>query len=128
VFTRWEAGQRLAMKLLLAGVAEHRARRTPMFPDHLAIAYGRVLDDAADDPAFAAEALALPPEVVVAEQLDEIDPGAVHEVRLAMRRFLAGRLRAKLRRGYEAFTTPEAYRPDAISSGRRALRNLCLAY
>ena len=80
------------------------------------------------DPAFAAEALALPPEVVIAEQLDEIDPEAVHEVRLAMRRFLAERLQADFRRGYEPFATPGPYRPDAVSSGRRALRNLCLAY
>jgi aminopeptidase N len=127
-FNRWEAGQRLATKLLLVGVAEHRAGRKPMFPDYLAAAYGRVLDDAAYDPAFAAEALTLPPEVVVAEQLDEIDPDAVHEVRLAMRRFLASRLQPKLRRGYEVLATPGPYRPDAIASGRRALRNLCLAY
>jgi aminopeptidase N len=127
-FNRWEAGQRLATKLLLAGVAEHRAGRAPTFPDHLATAYGRVLDDAADDPAFAAEALTLPPEVVIAEQLDEIDPQAVHEVRLAMRRFLAARLQAKMRRSYEAFATRGPYRPDAASSGRRGLRNLCLAY
>ncbi len=97
-FNRWEAGQRLAMNLLLEGVADHRAGRPVQFPDHLAQAFGRVLDDAAQDPAFAAEALALPPEVVIAEQLDEIDPEAVHEVRLAMRRFLAERLQAGLRR------------------------------
>jgi aminopeptidase N len=127
-FNRWEAGQRLAMKLLLEGVADHRAGRPVQFPDHLAQAFGRVLDDAARDPAFAAEALALPPEVVLAEQFDEIDPEAVHEVRLAMRRFLAERLQADLRRTYETFATPGPYRPDAVSMGRRALRNLCLAY
>ena len=97
-FNRWEAGQRLAMNLLLKGVADHRAGRPVQFPDHLAEAFGRVLADAAQDPAFAAEALALPPEVVIAEQLDEIDPEAVHEVRFAMRRFLAERLQADLRR------------------------------
>jgi aminopeptidase N len=116
------------MKLLIEGVADHRAGRPVRFPDHLAQAFGRVLGDAARDPAFAAEALALPPEVVIAEQFDEIDPEAVHEVRLAMRCFLAGRLQADLRRTYETFTTPGPYRPDAVSSGRRALRNLCLGY
>jgi aminopeptidase N len=127
-FNRWEAGQRLAMNLLLKGVADHRAGRTVQFPDYLAHAFGRVLDDAAQDPAFAAEALSLPVEVMIAEQLDEIDPAAVHEVRLAMRRFLAERLQADLRRTYESFATPGRYRPDAASSGRRALRNLCLAF
>src|SRR4029453_14333548 len=62
-FNRWEAGQRLAMNLLLQGVAAHRAGAAVLFPDYLADAFGRVLADAGDDPAFAAEALALPPEV-----------------------------------------------------------------
>jgi aminopeptidase N len=52
----------------------------------------------------------------------------VHKVRFAMRRFLAERLQAEFRRGYEAFATPGPYRPDAVSSGRRSLRNLCLAF
>jgi aminopeptidase N len=125
---RWEAGQRLAMKLLLEGVGQHRAGRPVTFPDWFAHAFGRVLDDAEQDPAFGAEALALPPEVVIAEQLSEIDPEAVHEVRLALRRFLADRLRDKLEHRYESFATPGPYRPDAQSMGRRALRNLCLAF
>jgi aminopeptidase N len=127
-FNRWEAGQRLAMKLLLRGVADYRAGRPVQFPEYLAQAFGRVLSDAEKDPAFAAEALALPLEVVIAEQLDDIDPEAVHKVRLAMRRFLAERLKADFGRGYETFATPGPYRPDAVSSGRRALRNLCLAF
>jgi aminopeptidase N len=127
-FNRWSAGQQLAMKLLLQGVTDHRAGRTVQFPDYLAQAYGRVLADAEKDAAFAAEVLALPAEVVIAEQLDEIDPAAVHDVRFAMRRFLAQRLQAQFRRAYDTFTTPGPYRPDAASSGRRALRNLCLAF
>jgi aminopeptidase N len=127
-FNRWEAGQRLAMDLLLRGVADRRAGRSVKFPDYLAEAFGRVLADADKDPAFAAEALSLPPEITIAEQLDEIDPQAVHEVRFAMRRFLAERLHAAFRSGYERFATPGPYSPDAASSGRRALRNLCLAF
>jgi aminopeptidase N len=127
-FNRWLAGQELAMKLLLQGVADDRAGRPIRFPDAFAQAFGNVLADADRDPAFAAEALTLPPEVVIAESLEEIDPAAVHKARLAMRRFLAGRLEADFRRGYDTYTTPGPYRPDAVSSGRRALRNLCLAY
>jgi aminopeptidase N len=127
-FNRWEAGQRLAMDLLLQGVADRRAGRPVQFPEYLAQAFGRVLQDAEADPAFAAEALTLPPEVVIAEQLDEIDPLAVHQVRLVMRTFLAERLRDALRRSYDTFATPGPYSPDASASGRRALRNLCLAF
>jgi aminopeptidase N len=45
-----------------------------------------------------------------------------------MRRFLAERLHAAFRSGYERFATPGPYSPDAQASGRRALRNLCLAF
>ncbi|AMO24519.1 aminopeptidase N [Ramlibacter solisilvae] len=127
-FNRWEAGQRLAMNLLLQGVADRAAGRPVQFPEYLAQAFGRVLADAEADPAFAAEALALPPEVVIAEQLGQIDPLAVHQVRFAMRSFLAERLHDGLRRAYDHFATPGPYSPDAQSSGRRALRNLCLAF
>jgi aminopeptidase N len=127
-FNRWEAGQRLAMDLLLQGVADQRAGRAVHFPDYLADAFGRVLADAGDDPAFAAEALALPSEVVIAEQLSEIDPQAVHQVRFAMRTFLAVRLRDRFVEAYERFVTPGPYSPDAVASGRRAMRNLSLAF
>jgi aminopeptidase N len=127
-FNRWEAGQRLAMNVLLTGVAAERAGRRVEFPESFSQACGRVLDDAAEDPAFAAEALALPLEVVIAEQLEEIDPEAVHRVRLELRRFLADRLHDRMQRCYESLATVGPYRPDAESMGRRALRNLCLAF
>jgi aminopeptidase N len=127
-FCRWEAGQRLAMDLLLKGVADVRAGRPARFPDDLAHAFGRVLADAEKDPAFAAEALMLPPEVVIAEQLSEIDPLAVHQARFAMRTFLAQRLHDGFRHAYDRFATPGPYSADAASIGRRALRNLSLAY
>jgi aminopeptidase N len=127
-FNRWDAGQQLVMNLLLRGVADHRAGRPIRFPEYLVRAFGRVLADGDQDPAFAAEALVLPAELVIAERLDEIDPAAVHSVRLAMRRFLAERLQVQFREGYERFTTSGPYQPDAVSSGRRALHNLCLAF
>ena len=127
-FNRWDAGQRLAMKLLLQGVSDNRAGRSVQFPDDLVRAFGKVLADADKDPAFAAEALTLPPEVVIAERLEEIDPEAVHKARSAMRRFLAERLQSEFRRGYDRFATPGPYSPNAVSGGRRAMRNLCLAF
>src|SRR5258705_2678947 len=127
-FNRWEAGQRLALKLLLQALADRQAAREVRFPDFLADAFACVLADGLKDPAFAAEALALPLEVDIAEKLAVIDPDAVHQVRLAMRRFLALRLKTALRKTYDACTIVGSYSPDAVSAGRRALRNLSLAY
>ena len=127
-FNRWDAGQRLAMKLLLQGIADHQAARTVRFPDYLAEAFGCILTDGLKDPAFAAEALALPLEIDIAERLTVIDPDAVHQVRLTMRRFLAQRLKVSLWETYGTCTVVGSYTPDAESAGRRSLRNLCLAY
>jgi len=127
-FNRWDAGQTLMMNLLLAGVDVHRAGGEPSFPDYLVEAFAGLLDHGEDDPAFAAEVMTLPSELLIAEQMPEIDPLAVHRTRRAMRLFLAGRLQARFAAGYERMRTEGAYRPDAASSGRRALRNLCLAF
>ncbi|MGH9575932.1 MAG: aminopeptidase N, partial [Terriglobales bacterium] len=82
-FNRWEAGQRLALKLLLRGIASYRAGHAPAFPESFVKAFSRALADAAQDPAFAAEALALPSEGYVAEQMEQADPDAIHAVRVA---------------------------------------------
>jgi aminopeptidase N len=127
-FNRWEAGQRLVMGLLLKGLATYRAGRPVEYPDYLAEAFARVLADAPADPAFTAEVLSLPPEIVIAEQMEEIDPLAAHRVRFAMRTFLAQRLHAQFLQAYDSLATPEPYTVDPVSCGRRALRNLSLAF
>jgi aminopeptidase N len=127
-FNRWEAGQRLATDLMLANVAAVRAGRDPRIPEAFVAAFGRVLADAGQDPAFAAEALALPSEGFLAEQMDEVDPDAIHRVRVDLRRQIAAALRAELRSAYEAHAGSGPYSPDAAAAGGRALRNTCLGY
>ncbi|MGA8007684.1 MAG: aminopeptidase N, partial [Burkholderiales bacterium] len=65
-FNRWEAGQRLMATLILERGGEPSK-------DFLA-ACARVLEHSAADPAFAAEALALPSESFLAEQMAVVDP------------------------------------------------------
>jgi len=127
-FNRWEAGQRLAAELMLRGVADVRAGRAPQVPEAFVRASARVLADAASDPAFAAEALSLPSESFIAEQLDEVDPDAIHTVRVFLRRQLAATLRNELEAAWRTQVTPGPYSPDAASAGKRALRSVCLGY
>jgi aminopeptidase N len=117
-FNRWEAGQRLATTTIL----EKGGKPSAAF---LAAARN-VLDN--PDPAFAAEALNLPAESFLAEQLDVVDPDALHESRNRLRRELAGALEKELLSTYDRLQSREPYSPDPVSSGRRALRNLCLGY
>jgi aminopeptidase N len=127
-FNRWEAGQRLALNLLLRGIGEFRAQRAPRFPDTFVKAFARVLADAQADPAFAAEALSLPSEGYIAEQMEEIDPDAIHSVRRSLRKHIAATLKSELLAACRTSTAPQPYSPDARSAGQRALRNLCLGY
>jgi aminopeptidase N len=127
-FNRWEAGQRLATGLLMQGVAAHRAGRTFEVPDAFVSAFARVLADAPRDPAFAAEALTLPSEIYLAEQMEVVDPDAIHAARNGLAAHLARSMRKELLAAYQAHAVHGAYSPDAASAGKRALRNLCLGY
>jgi len=119
-FNRWEAGQRLMAAIVL----EHAGEPSPAFLQ----ACARVLDGSAADPAFAAEALSLPSESFLAEQMHVVDPDALHTARNALRRRMAEALREPLLAAYHANATGGPYSPDAASAGRRALRNLCLGF
>ncbi len=127
-FNRWEAGQRLALNVLLSGIEAHRGGQAIAFPDNFISAVRRVLADSDADPAFAAEALSLPNAGYIAEQLDEVDPESILVVRTALRRRLATELEAELRAAYARFAVDGTYSPDPVSAGRRAMRNLCLGY
>ena len=127
-FNRWEAGQRLATTVLLRGIDAHRAGKPQEVPAAFVDAFARVLADGPDDPAFAAEALALPPESYLAEQMDVVDPDAIHAARTELRRQLARALRSELVAAYRSLAVPGPYSPDAAAAGKRALRNTCLGY
>jgi len=136
-FNRWEAGQRLATRVLLAGITAGGAG-SDWIPDAFVAACGRVLDDGLClDPALAAEALNLPAEAVLAEAVvlmgsgalgKPIDPEAIHAARVGLRRHLAARLRDRFEAVWTALAPTEAYTPDGAQVGQRALRNACLGY
>ena len=127
-FNRWEAGQRLALELILRGIEARRGGNSLATPQAFVRAFARVLADAPRDPAFGAEALALPAEIYIAEQMAEVDPDAIHAARNALRRDLAQALKSELLATYRAHAVPGPYSPDAQAAGKRALRNLCLGY
>jgi aminopeptidase N len=117
-FNRWEAAQRLASSTIL----DRGGAPSPAFVD----AARNLLDD--PDPAFAAEALNLPSETSLAEQMDVVDPDRLHDSRNRLRRELARGLKSHLVSAYEKLRIKGPYSPDPVSAGRRALRNLCLGY
>jgi aminopeptidase N len=144
---RWDAGQHVAIRVLLDRIAAHqkalengpRASRPhaaetaalqaipPLDPD-LVEAMRQTLADADRDPAFAAEALILPSELTLADEMKTVDPDAIHIVRHNARAEIAVALREPLDATYRDLADPGPYKTDGRSIGRRALRNVCLAY
>jgi aminopeptidase N len=127
-FNRCEAGQRLASQQIITATAALSAGKTPNWSADFVKAAARVLAQSATDPAFAAEALTLPGEATLAEQLDIVDPDALHAARNGLRRFLAEQLGAEFKACYESLAPKGTYKPDSHDAGRRALRNVCLGY
>ena len=127
-FVRWESGQRYATMLMLDLVATHREGRPLAMDEGLVEAKSALLAGADNDRQFTAEALAMPSEAFVADQMEVADPDAIHAARDFLRSELGRRLGPTLRAIYEGLVDPGPYRTDGASIGRRALRNVCLAY
>ena len=127
-FVRWESGLQYAASVMLEMVAAQQRGEPLGFDDALAEAVSNTLAGAAADPAFAAEALSLPGEGFLADQMEIADPVAIHAVRQHLRAEIGRRCGAALRATYDALAEDGPYRIDGTAIGRRALRNTCLAY
>ncbi|GKT00302.1 aminopeptidase N [Acidovorax sp. SUPP3434] len=133
-FNRWEAGQRLALRIAIKTIADEAINPpagTPIeqqiVPDSFVEAMRGVLRHPALDAAFKELVLSLPSEGYIAEHLDVVDPQRVHAVREAMRAQLAVALQPEWEAIWAQHHDTGAYRPDAISAGRRALSGLALS-
>ncbi|SFU77724.1 alanyl aminopeptidase. Metallo peptidase. MEROPS family M01 [Paenacidovorax caeni] len=130
-FNRWEAGQRLALRFAINAIAgsadqESAGAEKPLHPAFVQ-AMREVLRHPQLDAAFKELVLTLPSEAYIAEQLDVVDPQRIHAVREAMRAQLADELQADWAWAWEEHQDCGAYRPDAVSTGRRALAGLALS-
>ena len=122
-FNRWQAVQTFATQMLLAAVKGQGAAYDP----RLAEALRALLDDDHEEPAFAAQVLALPSEADLARDMREnVDPDRIHQARRALRAALGSTLAPSLVAVYERHAARAAYQPDAAGAGRRALRNAAL--
>ena len=128
-FARWEAGQEVAVRVLLDRIQslQRGAAPTAIDPD-LVAAMRRTLAGAEDDPAFAAEALMLPSEAFLADRMAVVDVDAIHAARESARAELGHALASEFTAAYEALQDPGPYRIDGAAIGRRALRNTALGY
>jgi aminopeptidase N len=120
------------MTLLKNNVAAIRLGDGPGLGDELADeglmdALEATLNDPALEPAFVALTLSPPGEADIAREIGhDVDPDAVFAARRKLRAAIGARHSGLLAATYERMITPGAFRPDAQSAGRRALKNVCL--
>jgi len=127
-FSRWDAGQTLATQLLLE-LADRAARgETLECPEFFSDAFGQLLADNSLDGAFKALALTLPSEIVLGQELEILDPDALHQAREFVRFGLAQAHRDALLSAHEALAADAAYSNDQQSINDRRLKTTVLAY
>ncbi|WHO72234.1 aminopeptidase N [Rhizobium sp. BT03] len=128
-FARWQALTDLALPNLLKAARDAREGK-PVVCE--ATFVETLIAAAADDslePAFRAQALALPSESDIARELGgNNDPDAIHAGRQAILKQIADAGKDVFAGLYAAATTSGDFSPDAKSAGLRALRNTALTY
>ncbi|MGI4950139.1 MAG: aminopeptidase N, partial [Janthinobacterium lividum] len=125
-FARYEAMQQLMLDTLVAGAAEGRADHAAVIDAVAGTLADMNLDEGGLDPAFVAEAVLLPSESFVGDQMATVDPDAIFRAREALRRDLGRRLDAHWRAACAPETRAYAYTPEG--KGRRRLRTVALGY
>ena len=126
-FNRWQAVQTLASALLVGNVARLRAGQDPEFDEGLLDALAAILADKALEPAFIAEVLTPPSEADIAREIGrDVDPDAIFRARAALRTLMGLHLNAALTVHLREPRRHRPYSPDAVSAGRRLLKNVCL--
>ena len=124
-FIRWDAGQHLARKQILATLVQPQA---VTLNDAFAGAFGHTLHGEFKDRSFQALALQLPNENYLAEFVEIIEPESLHLARQSVKRALATRYRQDFFTLYRKLTPEGPSGLDSASIGNRALRNICLSY
>ena len=129
-FNRWEAGQTARHAHPAARASRRmRAGQAVEVPRRLRRRVRRVLRDGPRDPAFAAEACRCPSETYLAEQMDVVDPDAIHAVRTSVLRELGRTLRTRFAGRYPPLHDARTlFSPMPRRRASGALRNLALGY
>ena len=110
-FNRWDAGQQLALELLVASAEAAHAGAPNALDTGFSDAWGRVLDDESLDGSLRAQALVLPAERVIAQEMKVIRPDPIHAARESMVNALALAHKDALWAHYESLAPARCLRP-----------------
>jgi aminopeptidase N len=121
-FARYEAIQQLMVDILVGDVAGHAMDEMPVIE-----AIRNTATDPALDPAFIAEAIRLPSEAYLGDQMLVVDPDAIHSARERLQTRI-GRALDSMWRDIHARTEANGFSLSPQARGARKLRNTALSY
>ena len=128
LFNRWDAGQRLASRIMFGLLEDRQAGRDFKVADEFTQAIEKILQDDALDKSLVAQALKLPDEAYLAEQMAMVDVEGIHQVREYLRKTVAQRLQDRLLQVYHTYHSDGVYELTSQAMGQRSLKNQCLSY
>lgn len=127
-FVRWDAAQRIAESAILEQCRRHAKGLSLKLDSFLLKAFDGILSDRQADPALLAEALTMPDEDYLAEQMEVVDVDGIHAARKFIRNGLANGLKALFMERYAELNDGKPYSKSAKAMARRALKSVCLFY
>lgn len=127
-FNQWEASQQLMTKTALNLIEVSQNGGELSLSDEIKAAFGSVLLSQNPDKHFLSQVLTLPSEEYISEQMECVDVKAVYEVRKFLRKEIATALKSDFLATYKSLSEKTDYSFDAVSVGKRCLKNLSLSY
>jgi aminopeptidase N len=127
-FNRWDAADRLSVSTILDLIERMKSKGQPVLDNTFIQAFRGNLNDEKSDKALIAQALTLPGETYLAQQMEVIDPDLLYQARQFVRRELAARLRQDFLKVYTENNETGMYEITPEAMGRRSLKNICLSY
>ncbi|KAF8822637.1 putative aminopeptidase n [Cardiosporidium cionae] len=135
-FNRWEAGQKLASKILLEraeklrGADKDDVKKLEPAPSLFISAFRNCLLANMEDKSAQALVLRLPSIATLKEDMHPIDPHALYLAETSLRKELLEHLEKDMRKVYDELTMPDDYVEtlDEKDMSRRRLRNTLLGY
>jgi aminopeptidase N len=119
-FARYEAGQELMLRALIAGAKGEAVDPTPVIEAMRGTIRSNELD-----PAFKGEALTMPTEGLIGDRMELVDPDAIHASRDALRRAVGAALAGELAQAQSMGASGGDLSPRA--KGVRRLKSVALA-
>lgn len=126
-FNRWEAGQRLALKVILDFI-NSKSKRCPTISAKALQAFKRVVTNKQISFALRAQILRLPSESYIIDQISEADPIEVRKARNYFKRQIGQELEEEFWSLLEHVPEERDYSLSPEAQGARQLRNTCMSY